>query len=88
MDTVKLLSLGDETFVAIPPEMLAELGLGAGGSIAMHVARGALVIEHPDRMRPRYKLEDLLAQCELSQPMSDVERELMDAPPVGNERIP
>lgn len=88
MTTTILLTMGDETAVAIPPNMLAELGLSAGSVVELHVSRGTLIVEPSPRKRPRYKLEDLMAQCDLSRPMSDEEREWLDAPDVGNERIP
>ena len=37
--------------------------------------------------RPRYTLEELLAQCEGDQEITAEEREWLDAPRVGNELI-
>jgi antitoxin ChpS len=42
------------------------------------------------RLKPRYTLEELLAKCDYSQPMTPEERdpeerEWIDAPPVGRE---
>lgn len=44
---------------------------------------GRLIVE--SRRKPRYTLVELLTQCDLSQPLSDEEREWLDTPPVGNE---
>lgn len=38
-------------------------------------------------VRPRYTLDELLAQEDYSQPLSAEEREWIDAPPVGRELI-
>jgi antitoxin ChpS len=37
------------------------------------------------RKRPRYRLEDLLAESDYSQPRSPEEQEWLDLPPVGKE---
>jgi len=47
------------------------------------VGNGRLVIE--PRMRPRYALSDLMAQCYPLAKVSAEEQEWMDAPAVGRE---
>jgi len=37
--------------------------------------------------KPRYTLDELLAASDYSQPMSQEDREWIDAPPVGRELI-
>ena len=88
MATAKLRAVGGSTVVAIPPALLAELGLGAKSSVEMRGEKGSLVIEPSPRKRPRYTLEELLAQCDPAQPVSDDEREWESMVPVGNERNP
>jgi hypothetical protein len=39
----------------------------------------------PENEKPRYTLEELLAQCDPEAPLSDEEREWLDAPAVGRE---
>jgi antitoxin ChpS len=39
------------------------------------------------KVRPRYTLAELMAQCDLDQLMTDEDREWLDAPPVGREGI-
>lgn len=43
------------------------------------------VMESTDKRRPRYKLEDLLAQCDMNAPLTDEDRAWLGAPPVGRE---
>ena len=88
MATAKLRAVGGSTVVAIPPALLAELGLSAKSSVEMRVEKGSLVIEPSPRKRPRYTLEELMAGCDLTQPFSEEEREWESMVPVGNERIP
>ena len=47
---------------------------------------GRIIIE-PVRKRPRYTLEDLVAQCDRRKRRSREEREWLDAPPVGREAL-
>ncbi|ECM9661229.1 PbsX family transcriptional regulator, partial [Salmonella enterica subsp. enterica serovar Infantis] len=49
----------------------------------MTIDNGCLIIE--PQKRPRYSLEELLAQCDPHAEMSDEDREWMDAPAVGKE---
>ncbi len=39
------------------------------------------------KVRPRYTMAELMAQCDLDQPMTTEDREWLDAPPVGREGI-
>ncbi len=39
------------------------------------------------RNRPKYTLQELLDQCDFSLPISEEEREWMDAPRVGEELL-
>jgi antitoxin ChpS len=71
--------------LAVPPAVLEQLQLAAGVQVGMDVQNGDLVIT-PKR-RPRYKLEDLLAQCDFDAPIEPEEREWLNAPAVGREII-
>jgi mRNA interferase ChpB len=46
--------------LTIPPSLLDELNLHAGSTVSAEVKEGRLVVEHT---KPRYTLEELLAQC-------------------------
>jgi antitoxin ChpS len=84
MTTATLRPVGGSTVVAIPPVLLAQLGLGPRSVVSLRVHNGALVIE-PARQRPT--LDELMAQCDPSRPMSDDERGWLNERPVGCEEI-
>lgn len=43
--------------------------------------------EQPMQTRPRYTLDELLAESDYSQPRTQEEQEWLDAPPVGRELL-
>lgn len=69
--------------LAVPRALLDLLKLGVGAKVDIDVRNGRLVVQ--PRTRPRYSLEELLAQCEDTGPPSAEDRAWMDAKPVGNE---
>jgi antitoxin ChpS len=71
--------------LAVPPAILEMLHLEAGNSVGLAVDGDRLVVQA--KKRPKYTLEELLAQCDYSQPMTDEEREWLDAPAVGRELL-
>lgn len=79
-----LRKVGGSIMVAVPPALLDQLHLEAGAMVGLAVEGDQLILKPA---RPRYKLADLLAQCDYSLPMSDEEREWLDAPAVGRELI-
>jgi len=85
MHTTSLRKVGGSVMMAVPPAVLDLLDMKVGTVVGMTVDGERLVIE--PRKRPRYTLSELLQQCDFSLPVSDEEREWMDAPPVGEELI-
>lgn len=85
MATATLRAVGGSIVMAIPKRVLELLGLHAGSQVNVNVQNGQLVII--PRVKPRYSLGELMAQCDFSQPLSQQEREWLDAPPVGLEDI-
>ena len=83
--TSKLRAVGGSVMFAIPKPMLDRLGLHANQEVGVAINDGRIVIE--PKIRPRYKLEELLAQCDPDVPLSDDEKEWMDIQAVGNEKI-
>ncbi len=69
--------------VAVPPAVLDMLELEVGAVVGMVVDDGRLVI-HPQR-KPRYTLEELLAQCDPLAPFSAEDREWLEMESVGEE---
>jgi antitoxin ChpS len=83
MPTARLRTLGGSTIIAIPPALLSQIGLAAGGKIEIAVEGDQLVLRKPARVKPRYTMAQLLAQCDPGP--FEVDQEWMDAPAVGKE---
>ncbi len=61
MHTTNLRKVGGSIMLAVPPALLDILHLRPGAKVGLAVRSGRLVVE-PQR-RPRYTLDELLAQC-------------------------
>ena len=85
MYTTNLRKVGGSVMLAVPPVLLDQLQLKAGATVALAVDGERLVVQ--TRPKPRYTLEELLAKCDYSQPMTPEEREWLDAPRVGRELL-
>jgi antitoxin ChpS len=85
MATSTLRNVGGSVMMAIPKPVLDELGLSANTKLEVS-AEGGNIVAKP-QARPKYTLEELLAQCDLDAPWSEEEREWMNIPSVGNEII-
>jgi len=83
MSTATLRSVGGSVVLSIPKRILELVHLQSGSKVNIDVQDGKLVVE--SKKRPRYKLVELMAKCDLSQPMSVEEREWIDAPAIGAE---
>ena len=71
--------------LAVPPALLDILHLRPGAKVGLAVRSGRLVVE--PQQRPRYTLDELLAQCNPKARRSREEREWLDGKPVGGELI-
>lgn len=85
MYTTNLRKVGGSVMLAVPPALLDVLHLQAGAKVGLAVDNGRLVVE--PATRPRYTLDELLAQCDPSAELTAQEREWLNAPAVGNEVI-
>ena len=85
MHTTNLRKVGGSVMLAVPPAILDLLHLRAGATVGLAVDHGRLVIE--PTIRPRYRLEELLAQCDPSAEISAEDRAWLDSKPVGNELL-
>jgi antitoxin ChpS len=85
MHTTNLRKVGGSVMLAVPPALLDVLNLQAGAKVGLAVERGRLVVER-DR-RPRYTLDELLAQCNSKARRSKQEREWLAGGPAGRELI-
>jgi antitoxin ChpS len=85
MHTTHLRKVGGSIMLALPPALLDLLQLKVGATVSVEVADGRLVVD--PQPKPRYTLEELLALSDFSQPLTEEDREWLDAPPVGGELI-
>jgi antitoxin ChpS len=85
MHTTNLRKVGGSIMLAVPPALLDVLHLRAGAKVGLAVRNGRLVVE--PQHRPRYTLDELLAQCNPRAPHSNEDREWLDDRPAGGELI-
>lgn len=85
MFTTRLKKVGGSVMLAIPPAVLKTLGLATDSEVGLTIDNGRLIIEPQNR--PRYSLEDLLAQCDSHIDMSEEDRQWIDAPASGKELL-
>lgn len=85
MHITHLRKVGGSVMLAVPPALLDVLHLTAGAKVGLMVDQGRLVVE--PATRPRYTLDELLAQCDASVEISAEDREWLDNKPVGGELL-
>ena len=85
MYTTNLRKVGGSIMLAVPPALLDILHLRPGAKVGLAVRSGRLVVE--PQQRPRYTLDELLAQCNPQARRSKEEREWLDGKPVGGELL-
>ncbi|ODN69059.1 AbrB/MazE/SpoVT family DNA-binding domain-containing protein [Methylobrevis pamukkalensis] len=83
MHTTNLRKVGGSVMLAVPPALLDVLDLSAGSQVGLSVDQGRLVVE--PQPRPRYTLDDLLAQCDPAAEMSDEDRDWLGLEATGDE---
>lgn len=83
MHIANLRKVGGSVMLAVPRGMLDALHLSAGSTVGLAVENGRLVVE--PQTRPRYTLDELLAQCDASVEPSEEDRRWLNVEPVGHE---
>jgi antitoxin ChpS len=83
MSDAKIQRWGNSMALRIPATMLRAWGIEEGQAVALSVEGSALVVRPTQK---RYRLGELLAQCDFSKPMSAEEREWIEAPAAGLEQ--
>ena len=85
MHTTNLRRVGGSIMLAVPPALLDLLGLRPGVEVGIAVESGQLVVKpHP---RPRYTLDELLAQCDPKAGRSKADRDWLRGKRAGGELI-
>ena len=88
MHHTKLRKFGKSIGLTLPKNILDKLDLTAGDSVDIGINAGQIVVTPSTPVqKPRYKLADLLAQCDFTDPVSEEERLWMRSPPLGKEII-
>ena len=85
MHTTNLRKVGGSIMLAVPPALLDVLRLRSGAKVGIAVESGRLVVE--PQHRPRYTLDELLAQCNPKAARTKKEREWLDSKPAGAELL-
>ena len=83
MYTTTLRTVGGSVMFAIPKPMLEGLELRANQQVGISISEGRMIVE--PKVRRRYTLEELLAQCDPKHSLSAEEREWLDMEPAGRE---
>jgi antitoxin ChpS len=83
MYTTNLRKVGGSIMMSVPPAILDLLHIGAGAKVGLAVDNGRIVVE--PQSRPRYSLEELIAECDASAKHSAEEREWLNSHPAGSE---
>lgn len=85
MHTTNLRKVGGSVMLAVPPALLDLLHLSAGAKVGLAVDNGRLVVE--PKARPRYTLDELLAQCDASAELTTEDQNWLEARPIGSELL-
>ncbi|KAA5933721.1 antitoxin [Pantoea sp. Bo_2] len=85
MFITRLKKVGGSVMLAVPPAVLKTLALSTNSEVGMTIDNGYLIVKPQNR--PRYSLEELLAQCDPHAEMSKEDREWIDAPAAGKENL-
>ncbi|MDD5479694.1 AbrB/MazE/SpoVT family DNA-binding domain-containing protein [Rhodoferax sp.] len=85
MPTATLRTVGGSVVMAIPKRLLELVHLQTGAQVNIDVQDGKLIVA--PLKKARYTLAQLLAQCDGTCPMTEEDRNWLDAPPVGLEII-
>lgn len=86
MHKAKLRTVGGSLMVAIPKPILALAGLAEGSEVGIGIEDGKVVLS--PAQPGRIGLAARLAMCDASKPASKTEREWLDLPSVGKEKLP
>ncbi|MFT0866831.1 AbrB/MazE/SpoVT family DNA-binding domain-containing protein [Pseudomonas sp. CAM1A] len=64
---IKIQQWGNSAAIRIPSTVLKQMRLEVGSTLSLDTAGESMVLK-PVRSKPRYTLEELMAQCDLNAP--------------------
>ena len=85
MHTTILRKVGGSVMITLPPAFLEALQIKAGSTVGMTIEDGQLVVKPQNRRR--HTLSELLAECNPHAPLTEEDKEWLEAPAVGNELL-
>ncbi len=83
MHTTNLRKVGGSVMLAVPRAILDLLHLEVGATVGLAVDGERLVVQA--QPKPRYTLDELLAQCDPDAEITAQDRAWIDAAPAGRE---
>ena len=83
MHTTNLRKVGGSIMLAVPPALLDILRLRPGAKVGIAIESGRLVVN--PQPKPRYTLEELLAQCNPKAARTKEDRDWLSTGPAGAE---
>ena len=84
MSITHLRRVGGSIMMSVPRAFLDQLHLRAGSQVKIEIEHGRLIVEPA---KPRYTLEELLAECDATVDMSAAESQWLDSAHVGRELL-
>ena len=81
---VMIAKWGNSLGLRLPRALADRLGLAPGQAVEVSAEGNRLVVE---AARPRYTLDELLAQCDPKAPLNKEDRAWTNSPPAGRELI-
>ena len=80
-----LRQVGGSVMLSLPQAFLKQLNLSAKSNVDLSLKNGKLIVEPINK--PKYTLDELLAQSDYSGSINDEERQWLDAPSAGGELL-
>jgi antitoxin ChpS len=78
-----LRKVGGSVMMALSPAFLKELKISSGSMVDVALLEGRLLVS--PITKPKYKLTDLLAKCDMKAQMPEEDKRWLELAPVGNE---
>ncbi|MBO4575557.1 MAG: AbrB/MazE/SpoVT family DNA-binding domain-containing protein [Neisseriaceae bacterium] len=80
-----LRQVGGSVMLSLPQAFLKQLNLSAKSNVDLSLKNGKLIVEPVSR--PKYTIDELLAQSDYSGSPNEEERQWLDAPAAGGELL-
>jgi len=85
LHTTHLRKVGGSVMIPVPPALLDALNLNIGEPVGLAAHQGQLLIK--PKPKPKYTLDELLAQCDPDAGMTEEDKLWVSSGPVGRELV-